>query len=122
MRGTVIRMIAPVLAAAAVVFGCATQASAYTYTIVSGSPLKKVWLHTVSAFCHDRTWQGNWAREGNPLKMSTASICLVDRVEITDMTGRVTSWSGVGVPGQWIVYKYGLNGPYIDMYERDWMH
>jgi hypothetical protein len=122
MRGFARTMSLGAVVAAAICAGSATQASAYTYTIASGTPLKKVWLHTVSAFCHDRSWQGNWSKEGNPLKMSTASICLVDRVEITDILGKTAKWSGAGVPGQVIWFKYDWNGnPYIDMYTQGWL-
>jgi hypothetical protein len=116
-----LRIVTAAVVAAGIWSGAATQASAYDYVIVGG-PLKQVWLHTVSAFCHDRTWTGNWYTQGNPVRISTASICLVDRVELTLWNNQVVSWSGVGVPSQGFVLKYGLDGkPYIDPFERGWM-
>ena len=62
---------------------CAASANAYTYVFVNGSnqTVTQIWLHTQSAFCHDVTWRGNLPSGGN-VKITTASICLVDRVEV----------------------------------------
>ena len=123
MRGFARTMSLGAVVAAAICAGSATQASAYTYTIGSDYPLAQVWLHTVSAFCHDRTWRGDWYKQGNPVKISTASICLVDRVEITDIYGRKRSWSGAGVPSQTIWFRANVltGDPYIDMYTGGWL-
>jgi hypothetical protein len=80
-----------------------------------------VWLHTVSAFCHDRSWSGDWVKQGNPLKMSTASICVVDQVKMATIDNHY-SWSGMGIPGQTIYLTGGLNGEYIDVFSGSWIH
>jgi hypothetical protein len=108
--------------AAGIFAGSTTSALAYDYRIGSAVPLKSVWLHTVSAFCHDRSWSGNWAKQGNPVRMSTASICLVDRVEVITTSNQKYSWSGVGIPSQTIWLQAGINGMYIDVISGSWMH
>ena len=69
--------------AAAATLACATPANAYTYTFINGSKqtVTQIWMHTQSVFCHDVTWRGSLP-PGGRVKVSTASICLVDRVEI----------------------------------------
>ncbi|MEJ0077229.1 MAG: hypothetical protein WDO17_17685 [Alphaproteobacteria bacterium] len=81
----------------------AAPAAAYTYTVSNQSTfiVTQVWMHTVSNFCHDRTWNGALL-PGQSMQMSTASICLVDRVEVNGKSGKISGradWnSGFGLP------------------------
>jgi hypothetical protein len=76
---------------AAAALASASPASAYTYTFINGTqqPIRQLWVHTVSAFCHDRNWSGNLA-PGGQVNVNSASICLVDRVAVN---GGQLSWS-----------------------------
>jgi hypothetical protein len=64
------------------------NANAYTYTIVNevGDTITHIWLHTVSAFCHDVNWYGSYS-SGAPVTMSSASICLVDQAQAWGASG-----------------------------------
>ena len=116
MRNFLTVVVATAFVAAASLVTAVSPANAYDYTIVSSIPLKSVWLHTVSAFCHDRSWSGDWRTQPNPIQISTASICLVDQVQVTAWNDMNASWSGIGVPGQTIQVWYSQqNGVYIDM-------
>ena len=90
------RPMLPGLVAAALSLACVSQASAYTYTFrnTTKETLSQVWMHTVSAFCHDVNWSGN-VGPGRSVRISTASICLVDRVDVN--RGRLTWSSGIGM-------------------------
>jgi len=61
----------------------ASPASAYTYQFVNGTqqPIRQLWMHTVSKFCHDVNWRGNVA-PGGQVSVNSASVCLVDRIEV----------------------------------------
>lgn len=74
-------LFAVVCAAAAMV--SASPASAYTYNFVNGTqqPINQLWMHTVSKFCHDVNWRGNIG-PGGQVSVNSASICLVDRIEV----------------------------------------
>jgi hypothetical protein len=79
----------------AAVMASASPASAYTYTFINGTkqPLRQLWVHTVSNFCHDRNWSGNVA-PGGQVNVSTASICLVDRIEVNGGRQRWSAATG----------------------------
>lgn len=76
---------------AVVALASASPASAYTYTFVNstGKPIRQIWMHTVSSVCHDVNWRGNLA-PGASVNVNSASICLVDRVEVN---GGQIRWS-----------------------------
>jgi hypothetical protein len=84
------------LCAGAICVGGATAANAYTYHLYncSGHTVYHVWMHTVSIFCHDVDWHGSVAPNAT-LTLDTASICLVDALEVDG--SRVWS-SSVGIP------------------------
>jgi hypothetical protein len=103
----------------------AAPAAAYTYTVANQSTfnITQVWMHTVSNFCHDRTWNGALL-PGQSMQMSTASICLVDRVEVISRRGRTTfkaDWSsGFGLPAGTFYVKNQGPGIYV-CWESDWL-
>ena len=84
------------LGAAALSLACVSQANAYTYTFRNNSKetLSQVWMHTVSAFCHDVNWNGK-VGPGGSVRISSASICLVDRVDVN--RGRLKWSSPIGM-------------------------
>ena len=103
----------------------AAPAAAYTYTVQNHSTftITKVWMHTVSNFCHDRTWTGALL-PGQSMQMSTASICLVDGVQATVRLGKTSGradWSqGFGVPAG--TFYLRPPGPGFRLcWESDWL-
>jgi len=113
------------LLAAAATATIASPAAAYTYTVQNYSTVvvRSVWMHTVSNFCHDRNWTGA-LQPGQSMQMSTASICLVDRVEVSVRSGK-RSWkaawgSGFGIPAG--TFYVRQQGPAIRVcWESDWL-
>ena len=103
----------------------AAPAAAYTYTVANQSTfvITSFWMHTVSNFCHDRNWTGA-LQPGQSMQISTASICLVDRVEASTRSGRTTfkaSWSsGFGLPAGTFDVKNRGPGIYV-CWESDWL-
>ena len=95
------------------VFGAATLASAasanaYTYKFVNATqrPINQLWMHTVSKFCHDVNWRGNVA-SGGQVEVNSASICLVDRVEVNG--GRLRWSASTGhFGGTFLVMRDGV--------------
>ena len=81
----------PTVLALAAALACAAPAQAYTYTVLNGTGKRvtQIWLHTQSVFCHDVTWRGSLPNNGQ-VKISTANICLVDRIEV--LGGASQSW------------------------------
>jgi hypothetical protein len=77
------RWVAHACAGAAMCLGGTTGANAYTYNFYNclGHTVNHVWMHTVSAFCHDVDWYGSVPPKGS-LTLHSASICLVDAVEV----------------------------------------
>lgn len=84
------------LGAAAISFASVSDAGAYTYTFRNNTKetLTQVWMHTVSVFCHDVNWSGK-VGPGGSVRISSASICLVDRVEVNG--GRLKFSSPIGL-------------------------
>jgi hypothetical protein len=83
------------LAAAMALLAQTSGASAYTYIFEnnSGHVIVYINMHTVSAFCHDISWEGRLAPNGTFTGYS-AGICLVDRVFLKSSTGETREWSG----------------------------
>jgi hypothetical protein len=103
----------------------AAPAAAYTYTVYNQSTfvITRFWMHTVSNFCHDRTWTGTLL-PGQSMQMSTASICLVDGVEANARAGRTSlkaDWnSNFGVPAGSFTVKN--RGPGMSVcWQSDWL-
>jgi hypothetical protein len=76
------------LALAGAAICLANAAYAYSYTFDNNTnqypqptTVTHIWMHTVSDFCHDVSWYGTLT-PGNSVTVNSASICLVDRVEI----------------------------------------
>lgn len=95
------------LAGAVIGLAGMSQASAYTYTFRNNTKetLSQVWMHTVSFFCHDVNWNGS-VGPGRSVRISSASICLVDRVEVNG--GRLKFSSPIGLAGG--TFTVGGNG------------
>src|SRR5437879_10498910 len=73
-----------------------------------------VWLHTVSGFCKNESWTG-YLQAARPLELSTASICLVNRVEMAGRNWK--NWPGVG----WILnYDLPVGVPSGSFYLSTW--
>jgi len=93
---------------AAAALASASPASAYTYKFINATqqPIRQVWMHTVSAFCHDVNWRGNVA-PGASVNVSSASICLVDRIEVNG--GRIRWSASTGqFGGSFLVLRDGV--------------
>jgi hypothetical protein len=95
------------LAGAVIGLAGVSQASAYTYTFRNSTKetLSQVWMHTVSVFCHDVNWNGG-VGPGRSVRISSASICLVDRVEVNG--GALKFSSPIGLSGG--TFTVGGNG------------
>jgi hypothetical protein len=91
------RLIALAFAGAALCVVSASAAKAYTYNFYNNTTqtLTDVWMHTVSAFCHDVNWHGSVGPNGS-LSLNSASICLVDEININN--GAIYWSSSVGLP------------------------
>ena len=99
-------LFAVVCAAAALASG--SPASAYTYTFVNATkqPISQLWMHTVSKFCHDVNWRGSVA-SGGQVNVNSASICLVDRIEVNG--GRLRWSSSTGrFGGTFMIFPDGV--------------
>src|SRR3954452_14490321 len=86
----------------------ASSASAYTYSFINGTkqPIRQLWMHTVSKFCHDVNWRGNLA-PGGKVGVNSASICLVDRIEVNG--GRLRWSAATGqFGGTFVVARDGV--------------
>jgi hypothetical protein len=93
---------------AAAALASASPASAYTYTFVNATkqPISQLWMHTVSKFCHDVNWRGSVA-SGGQVNVDSASICLVDRIEVNG--GRLRWSSGAGrFGGTFMIFPDGV--------------
>ncbi len=78
------------------------RAGAYDFQVCSiGWPAKYVHVHTVSAFCHDRTPvdNGDKVLTYGCVSGSTAPGCLIDNVSFVLTNGNEVHWSGMGVAG-----------------------
>lgn len=93
------RFALPALAAVFALAGT-VGARAYTYhfEVPKTTNLTKVWMHTVSVFCHDVNWSGTVA-PGGTLSLSSASICLVDGVQVWGSAGMRSLSLPIGVSG-----------------------
>jgi hypothetical protein len=97
------RMMLPLLASAAIWTAGTSPGSAYSYFWMNIAPAQgptvvSIWMHTVSAFCHDVSWNGTLL-PGRSITLSSASICLVDRAEARGPNGEYASWSSFGRTG-----------------------
>jgi len=95
----------------------AELANSYDFTVCSHIGAQYVHVHTVSAFCHDRTPVDNTdpplTGDHQCVDDSTAPGCLIDNVTfVTD--GKQYSWSGIGVPGGTFTLQWpGLGDPFV---------
>ena len=99
-------LFALVCGAAALASG--SPASAYTYKFINATqqPIRQLWMHTVSVFCHDVNWRGNLA-PGGQVNVNSASICLVDRIEVNG--GRLRWSAATGqFGGTFLVLRDGV--------------
>jgi len=94
----------------------AQNASAYNFEVTSSYVnFDYVHITTVSSFCHDRTAldtnrgdQPQWDVFG-----STASICLINGVQVA-VRGALITWSGVGSPGgKWVLINESTRGSVV---------
>lgn len=63
---------------------------AYSYTFVnkSGQTITKIYIHTVSGLCKNKTWTGSFSASDGTLSVSPQAACLVDGVEAWDSAGK----------------------------------
>jgi hypothetical protein len=99
------RMTIPVLVAIAALT-IASEANAYTFRVVNQtfSNITYINLHTVSNFCHDVEWKGR-LKPGTTIRLNSASICLVDSIEIWTDSGTRFWRSYPGLTG----YNWGVS-------------
>lgn len=93
---------------AAAALASASPASAYTYKFTNATqqPINQLWMHTVSKFCHDVNWRGSVA-PGGQVSVNSASICLVDRIEVNG--GRIRWSASTGqFGGSFLVLRDGV--------------
>jgi hypothetical protein len=93
----------PILASAAMWTAGLAPAGAYPFPWMNTAPANgptvvSIWMHTVSAFCRDVSWNGALA-PSQSVVLSSSSICLVDRAEARGPHGEFASWSGYGLAG-----------------------
>lgn len=85
-----------------------SAASAYHFRLTNNTKETVVYInmHTVSVFCRDVSWSGEM-KPGASMVLSSASICLVDRVFVKTKSGIEQSWSGIGLTGGEFTWRRG---------------